>query len=207
MQEFRVLTDQEVDAVHAASLRILAETGIAMSQSEALDILTSSGARVEKNRVIIPAWLVEQEVAKSTSEIKLHGRSGAIKILGDNTLHWHNLGGARDIFDASKGTRRKAMLKDLQDSTRLLDALDGVTTITPFFTPQDVPGHLMSLAMYRYAIPNTTKPLQGPGVQNACEVRHAIRMAEVIGPPSKSYRSAYHRSAHLVFQPIVRQPS
>jgi trimethylamine--corrinoid protein Co-methyltransferase len=79
------------------------------------------------------------------------------------------------------------MLKDLQDCTRLLDALDGVTTITPFFTPQDVPGHLMSLAMYRHAIPNTTKPLQGPGVQTAQEVQFAIRMASVIGPPDETF--------------------
>ena len=42
----------------------------------------------------------------------------------------------------------------------------------------------MSLAMYRHALPNTIKPLQGPGVQVAAEVRYAVQMAEVIGPPS-----------------------
>ena len=62
------------------------------------------------------------------------------------------------------------MTQDVRDSARLLDALEGVTTITPFFTPQDVPGELMSLAMYRHALPNTVKPLQGPGVQTAAEV-------------------------------------
>jgi trimethylamine--corrinoid protein Co-methyltransferase len=40
----------------------------------------------------------------------------------------------------------------------------------------------MSLAMYRYALPHTTKPLQGPGVQTAREVKFAVEMAEVIGP-------------------------
>jgi len=40
----------------------------------------------------------------------------------------------------------------------------------------------MSLAMYRHAMPFTTKPLQGPGVQTAPEVRYAVRMAEVLGP-------------------------
>jgi trimethylamine--corrinoid protein Co-methyltransferase len=68
-----------------------------------------------------------------------------------------------------------------------MDALDGVTTVTPFFTPLDVPGHLMSLAMYRYAIPNTTKPLQGPGVQTAQEVQFAVRMASVIGNPTEVF--------------------
>jgi trimethylamine--corrinoid protein Co-methyltransferase len=75
------------------------------------------------------------------------------------------------------------MLQDIKDATRLLDALPNCSTITPFFTPQDVPGPLMSLAMYRHALPFTTKPLQGPGVQVAAEARFAVRMAEVIGSP------------------------
>jgi trimethylamine--corrinoid protein Co-methyltransferase len=65
--------------------------------------------------------------------------------------------------------------------------MDGATTITPFFTPLDVPGPLMSLAMYRYAIPNTTKPLQGPGVQTAEEVQFAVHMAGVIGEPREVF--------------------
>jgi trimethylamine--corrinoid protein Co-methyltransferase len=73
----------------------------------------------------------------------------------------------------------------VRDATHLLDALPGVTTITPFFTPQDVPGPLMSLAMYRHALPHTTKPLQGPGVQTGAEVQYAARMAAVIGPPAE----------------------
>jgi trimethylamine--corrinoid protein Co-methyltransferase len=187
MLEFRVMTESELDAVHNATLRVLAETGITLTHPEAQEILSGAGAKVKNDRVLLPTWLVEQEVAKSTTKVRIRGRGGSIKTLGDQSLHWHNLGGARDIYDAGSATRRKAVLKDLQDCTRLLDALDGVTTITPFFTPQDVPGHLMSLAMYRHSIPNTVKPLQGPGVQTAKEVQFAIRMASVIGPPDEVF--------------------
>jgi trimethylamine--corrinoid protein Co-methyltransferase len=187
MHEFRVMTDEDVKAIHISSLRVLAEIGITLTHPEAREILTGAGANVVNDRILIPEWLVEQEVAKSTTKVCIRGRGGTEKTLGDHTLHWHNLGGARDVFDAGSGTRRKASLKDLQDCTRLLDALEGVTTITPFFTPQDVPGHLMSLAMYRYAIPHTTKPLQGPGVQTAKEVRFAIQLASVIGPPDEVF--------------------
>jgi trimethylamine--corrinoid protein Co-methyltransferase len=181
MQDFRVLTDPDIEAIHFSTLRVLSETGIILTQPEAREILTSFGATVENERVLISAALLEEQVAKCTPKVTIRGRNGTTQSLGDGTIHWHNLGGARDIYDASTGTHRKALLKDLQDCTRLLDALEGVTSITPFFTPQDIPGHLMSLAMYRHAIPNTTKPLQGPGVQTAQEVRFAIRMAEVIG--------------------------
>lgn len=187
MHELRVMSESDVEAVHSASLRVLAETGIILTHPQAREILSGTGASVDGDRVLLPADLVERQVAKSGTKVSIRGRGGLTRTLGDQSLHWHNLGGARDIYDAGSGTRRKAMLKDLQDCTRLLDALDGVTTITPFFTPQDVPGHLMSLAMYRHAIPNTTKPLQGPGVQTAQEVQFAIRMASVIGPPDETF--------------------
>ena len=182
MHALRVMTDEEVEAIHAASLRVLAETGILLTNPEAKERLISAGAVAEEDRVCIPPHVVEEQVAKSGTKVRIRGRGGSIKTLGGGDLHWHNLGGARDIYDAATGTHREATLKDLQECTRLMDALDGVTTITPFFTPLDVPGHLMSLAMYRYALPNTIKPLQGPGVQTAQEVQFAIRMASVIGP-------------------------
>ncbi len=187
MREFRVITDADVEAIHSASLRVLAETGIILTHPQGREILHGAGAHIQDERVLLPPTLVEEQVAKSTARVSLRGRSGAAQVLGDGSLHWHNLGGARDIYDAASSTHRKAVVKDLQDCTRLLDALDGVTSITPFFTPLDVPGHLMSLAMYRYAIPHTTKPLQGPGVQIAEEVRYAVRMAAVIGPPEEVF--------------------
>jgi trimethylamine--corrinoid protein Co-methyltransferase len=181
MVEFKVLSDADIEAIHSSSLQVLAETGIILSHPLAREILAGAGAFVEPARVRFPPYLVEEQISKLTRSVSIRGRGGLIKTLGDQTLHWHNLGGARDIYDPETGARRKATVKDLQECTRLLDALDGVTTITPFFTPQDVPGHLMSLAMYRYAIPQTTKPLQGPGVQTAEEVRFAVEMASVIG--------------------------
>ena len=187
MHELNVMSDADVEAVHSASLRVLAETGIILTHPDAREILCAAGASVEDDRVLLPPALVEEQVSKATKKVSIRGRGGSTKTLGDGSLHWHNLGGARDIYDAGSGEHRKAMLKDLQDCTRLLDALDGVTTITPFFTPQDVPGHLMSLAMYRYAIPHTTKPLQGPGVQNALEVQFAVQMSAVIGPPDEVF--------------------
>jgi trimethylamine--corrinoid protein Co-methyltransferase len=129
--------------------------------------------------------MVEKAIALAGKQVTLRGRDGKPCSLGDGSLHWHNLGGARDVFDFSSGQRRPAVVQDVRDSTRLLDALEGATTITPFFTPQDVPGEVMSLAMYRHALPHTTKPLHGPGVQNGKEVAYAIQMASVIGSPAE----------------------
>jgi trimethylamine--corrinoid protein Co-methyltransferase len=185
MVRLTVLTDEEVEAIHQATLRILSEVGILLAQPRALEVLTGAGATVRDGRILLPPDLVERSVAQCPRQAAIRGRGGETVVLGDSTLHWHNLGGARDVYDTRTGQRRPATVQDVRDSARLLDALDSVTTITPFFTPQDVPGPLMSLAMYRHTLPHTTKPVQGPGAQTVAEVRYAARMAAVIGPPAE----------------------
>jgi trimethylamine--corrinoid protein Co-methyltransferase len=182
---FTVLSPEEVEAVHRATLRILSEVGVTLTNAEAREVLTGAGAVIRDERVLLPPDLVDACIARCPRQVTLRGRGGAVKTLGDGSLNFHNLGGARDIYNPSTGEHRFATVQDLRDATRLLDALENCTTITPFFTPQDVPGALMSLAMYRHALPCTSKPLQGPGVQYAAEARYAVQMAEVIGKPGE----------------------
>lgn len=185
MDGLRVLSDGEVEAVHEATLRILEDVGVVLTHPGAREILTGAGATVHGDRVLVPATLVEQTVSQCPGQVTVRGRGGSTASIGGGTLHWHNVGGARDVYDPLTGTRRPAVVRDVRDSARLLDALENVTTVTPFFTPQDAPGPLMSLAMYRHTLPQTLKPVHGPGVQTAAEVRYIVRLAAVIGPPDK----------------------
>jgi trimethylamine--corrinoid protein Co-methyltransferase len=185
MVRFSMLNENEVISIHEATLRVLDETGIILTEPEALGLLLDSGARVQGSMVCIPPQLVEKSIAMAGKRTSIRGRGGNIKNLGDGNLYFHNLGGAANIYDPASGDRRQATVQDVRDSTRLLDTLDNCHTITPFFTPTDVPGVLMSLAMYRHALSFTTKPLQGPGVQYVIEARYAVKMAEIIGTPKE----------------------
>jgi trimethylamine---corrinoid protein Co-methyltransferase len=135
--------------------------------------------------VLLPPELVEKCLDLAGKRTTVRGRGGATKTLGDGNLYFHNLGGAPNVYDAASGARRPATIQDVRDATRLLDALENCHTITPFFTPTEVPGGVMSLAMYRHALPYTLKPLQGPGVQYAAEACYAVEMAKVIGEPTE----------------------
>lgn len=199
MTRLTVLNREELEAIHQATLRILSEVGVVLSQTAARRMLTDAGASLKGERVYIPADLCEWALAQCPHRTVLRGRGGQTITLGDETLHWHNLGGARDIYDPGSGTIRRAVLTDVRDSARLLDALTSVTSITPFFTPIDVPGPLMSLAMYRNTLPHTTKPVQGPGIQTAQEARLAIEMASVIGPPTEVLTMGISPVSPLVF--------
>ncbi|MDI6769558.1 MAG: trimethylamine methyltransferase family protein [Anaerolineales bacterium] len=185
MPTLNFLSPEEVESIHQASLRMLAETGILLTEPESRELLISAGAAARGTRVLLPPELVEKCVTQAGKRVSLRGRSGMTKTLGGGTLYFHNLGGAPNIYDPASGTRRHTTVQDVRDSTRLLDALENCHTITPFCTPTDVPGGVMSLAMYRHALPHTLKQVHGPGIQFAAEVRYSVKMAEVIGKPEE----------------------
>jgi trimethylamine---corrinoid protein Co-methyltransferase len=199
MNTWKVISDQDVKSIHEATLKILSEIGIIIDHPQVTAAILDYGGKKQGDRVLIPTDLVEKCISDSGKQVTIKGRNNHNLKIGDGTLHWHNLGGAKDVFDPRTGEKRPATIQDVRDSTRLLDALENVSTITPFFTPLDVPGELMSLAMYRYALPFTTKPLQGPGVQNAREVKFAAEMAQVIGPLDEMFSMSVSPVSPLTF--------
>ena len=183
MQPLAVLSPPEIEAIHQASLRILAETGVILEQPAGVELLRQAGATQAGKFLRIPPALAAWALSQVPPCFSLRGRSGKPITLGDGNLHWHNLGGAAQIFDPLGQTLRPASIHDLVAATRLLDALPGVDSITPFFTPQDTPAQALALAMYRHTLPHTGKPVHGPGVQTALEVKYLVEMAGVIGNP------------------------
>ena len=184
MEPLKFLSDNDIKAMHEATLQVLSEIGIIWTHKPSLDILTDAGCTIKENRVYFPPDLVMKSIETANKRPIIRGRNGQVNELGAGNLYFHNLGGARDVFEAKTGTRREATEQDVIDATRVLDALPNAHTVTPFFTPRDVPGELMSLFMYRHCIPHTTKPVQGPGIQFADEVKYAVEMAQVVGTPA-----------------------
>ena len=185
MTALTIISHDNIEAIHAATLRILHETGVILTHPEAVDLLTAHGARVDGSRVYLPPDVVEAALARTPETVALRGRAGLPITLGDGALHWHNMGGARDMFDLASGQVRGALLEDVRQSTMVLDALEHVSSLTTLVTPRDVPDHMMALAMYRHTLPHTTKFVHGSGVTNGKEVDFIVKMAEVIGPPQE----------------------
>ena len=83
---FSFLSSSSVESIHSATLRILNETGIVINHAGARDMLTANGARIEKNRVLIPPELVEKCIASAGKKVSVRGRGGVTKHLGDGNL-------------------------------------------------------------------------------------------------------------------------
>ena len=185
MEPLKFLSNEDVQAMHEATLKILYEVGVIWTHKPSLDILLDAGCTMNGNRVCFPPDLVIACIAKANKRPVIRGRNGQVNELGNGKLYFHNLGGARDVFDARTGTHHTATTEDSVNAIRLLDALPNCNTVTPFFTPPDVSNELMALHMYRHTLSNTTKPVQGPGIQFGHEVKYAVEMATVVGTPAQ----------------------
>lgn len=78
--------------------------------------------------------------------------------------------------------RRSATRADVVNGTRLLDSLQNVSTITPHFTPQDVPPEKRALWMFLDAAANTTKPVRAPGTHTAEHIKILAEMVDIAFP-------------------------
>ena len=180
--QVRVLDQDSLRQIHQTTLDLLAEVGVVLTHVGTREMLHEHGARAQGDRVCLPPDLVERCLARCPATVRVQGRDPARAItLGDGSWHTHNVGGVPNAREAD-GTRRPATRHDNVQATRLLDALPNVSGVTPLFTPQDVPGPAMALWMYYDTVAHTTKPIHGPGVQTAAEVRALAEMAGIACP-------------------------
>ncbi len=78
MIKLNVLTENDIEAIHESSLRILAETGIVLTHPQGREILAAAGATVESDRVLLPPELVEEAIARCPNEVRFRGRGGMV---------------------------------------------------------------------------------------------------------------------------------
>jgi hypothetical protein len=72
----RVLSEEQVDRLHLATLEVLERTGVQVTHPQALELLDGAGARVEGDRVRFPAWLVEDAIRQAPARVALGQRNG-----------------------------------------------------------------------------------------------------------------------------------
>jgi len=52
----------QIEQIYMATLNVLEHTGVQITHPRALELLHSAGARVDGDRVRIPAWMVEDAI-------------------------------------------------------------------------------------------------------------------------------------------------
>ncbi len=169
----KVLTEEQVEAIHEASLRILERTGVRFDSPEASRRLKEAGAvpRRDRNNVLtFPRSVVEGAIRK----IPFYGTYCARDSKNDVTFDGqhtfaHALGGNPAILDLETGRIRSSTLRDVETATRLQDALKNCHTASNLVVATDVPAPLLVIKTLEAMIRNTSKCVPG----------YALRVPEV----------------------------
>ena len=141
-RQLRILSSEDMQRVHNASLEILERTGIRLDHQKAREMLQEAGARVdhETKTVKFPPELVEKSLNSRPRTVIYAGRDPSY----DYTLKAGVEVRARATamgtlyMNLKTGEYRKAKISDLKEWAILVDALSNIHTAEGFFA-SDVP--------------------------------------------------------------------
>ena len=136
----RMLSDEQIQAIHHTSLDILSQTGIVMKNETGRRLLLDAGAWESNGRIKIPEHLVMDAIASAPSRIPMHNRLGELTMpLEEGKVFFGPGSDCPFTIDLETGERRKATAEDVRRIAYLCDSLDGMDFIMSMGTPSDVP--------------------------------------------------------------------
>jgi trimethylamine--corrinoid protein Co-methyltransferase len=141
----RMLSDEQIEAIHHTSLDILSRTGIVMKNEVGRELLLDAGAWESKQRIKIPPHLVMDAIASAPPRIPMFNRLGELTMpleAGAGRPPPVFFGPGSDCpftIDVETGERRKATAEDVRRIAQLCDGLDQIDFIMSMGTPSDVP--------------------------------------------------------------------
>ena len=186
--QYKPLTDDQVQRIHEAALSILARTGVQVEEPEALRLFQEAGAEVAGDRVRLPHLLVEDAVDWAPSRVVLAGRDPKWDLeLEDARVHIGTGGAALTVFDLETGQPRPAVLRDVAELARLVDALDNVHFYLVPIYPTDLDKDVVDINTYYAGLCNTTKHVQA-GVYSVEGIRETVKMCERIAGRAEALR-------------------
>jgi trimethylamine--corrinoid protein Co-methyltransferase len=153
-----ILSADQVEAIHDASLAILRDIGMEVLGATALDLFAQAGARLDREdgargpagRVRLDPAQVEELVALAPSRFELHARNPQRNLVfGDRHLVFGAVGGPAFVTDLDRG-RRAGNAADFDAYVRVIGSLDVIHQEGGGpLEPTDLPVETRHLDMYR----------------------------------------------------------
>ena len=187
--QISILSKDEIELVHAKTLKILEETGVSVQSRNALRALGNGGARIDEKsmRAWIPESLVNETIKKTPKGITLCARNPRqdMRVPRPGPPFMATNGTAVYVPDASTGRRRATTGKDLRDFMVLCDALAPLDYVWPIVTAHDAPVETHALSELAISLENTTKHVQGEAMSEM-EAKAEIEVASaIVGGPDR----------------------
>jgi trimethylamine--corrinoid protein Co-methyltransferase len=164
-RRLKVLTDDQVDAIHEASLKILERTGVRFDSDDTRKRLLKAGAQNHESRkdvLTFPRSMVEDTIKHITPYGNYYARNPKNDMRFDGEhMFAHCLGGNPNMIDLDSGKVRMATLDDVEKATRVMDALENCHAIGNLVVATDVPPELLVVKTMEAMMKNSSKCISG----------------------------------------------
>ncbi len=178
----QVLTEDQIEAIYYAALKVLYETGVRVYSKEGVDVAHSGGAIVEdatedSSLVKIPHWMVDKALATVPSKVVLTGPNRKYCMeLYKNQIYF---GGGSDTpftIDPFTAERRRTTYQDVKNIARVAEALPNLNFHMSLGITQDTAVATYDRWQYLAMLEGTNKPINVTAV-DAEGVRDLFEMA------------------------------
>ncbi|MCD6599687.1 MAG: trimethylamine methyltransferase family protein [Dehalococcoidia bacterium] len=176
------LSEDDMKAIHNASLKVLEKTGVKVMSNEALDILKRCGAKVDhgEKHASIPGSLVEEALRRAPKTIRYAARNPKYDfILNKQEPHFCVEGMPPFVLDGETGKRRNSTSEDVASFSVIADYLDHVDLLWPAVVTTEVSEPMQGLTEFMTCLRNTGKHVEHEAL-NASNARYQIEITSVI---------------------------
>ena len=180
-------TDEQMDNIHATSLKVLKEVGLRVTNEQAFDIFADAGAEVNSDTkmVTFSERLIDEALAATPDGFIWQARDPEKNlIMRDTLVHFSPAACPPFVRDLETGEQRPATYQDCCNMVKINDALERVSDcFCPIF-PTDVPKGSEHYYMMRAMAENSDKCIRGrvTGTQVALDsIRIAKKITEASG--------------------------
>lgn len=180
MAPAEILSADQVEAIHHASLKVLQETGVEIMSAAARAYYKAAGAEVDEasERVRMAPELVEQAIKTCPSEWTFHARNPARNVpIGGRWLAYCNA--TTPPYVSGPGmARQPGSLKTFTQSVQLCQALDQMHFFYGYpVEPQDLPVNTRHLDAYHTLATQTDKVWRAYAMSDMGDALEIARIA------------------------------
>jgi trimethylamine--corrinoid protein Co-methyltransferase len=186
-----ILSTEEIERIHTASLDIIESTGIRFPSKRALDIWEAHGAQVDRESSIVkvPGHIIEEALKLAPPKYNLSARVPDQDLpLDGNHVYLGTDGCGVEVLDIQTGKRRMSRWQDVADIALIGDSLEEIAFHWVAVSAQDYPVKTRGLHELRAIWENSTKHAQTESIYNALEAQTAVEMATVVAGGQEALR-------------------
>lgn len=158
---FRVLSDDQIEAIYTGALHVLQHTGARIHDATAVEIYRRGGAVVEGgNLVKLPPAMVKQALNTTPETVTLAGRDRRKRLhLDRNSIYYGTGSDCPFVIDPYTDERRPFTYADVYNAARVAEALPNIDFFMSLGLTSDVPVATYDRHQFLAMVQGTTKPL------------------------------------------------